>query len=71
MAPSIALDAKLNEKDEMIAKLQAQLDDLSGKLTQVLTTQIEEGSPPTAEKAKRSRTRKTTNENFETIEGTL
>jgi hypothetical protein len=69
MAPSIALDAKLNEKDEMIAKLQAQLDDLSGKLTQVLTTQLETDAP-TVDKAKRKRSTKQT-ENFETIEGTL
>lgn len=69
LAPSIAIEAKINEKDEMIAKMQAQIADLTSKLTQVLTTQLEGGSPPTAEKAKRSRTRKP--ENFETIEGTL
>jgi len=67
LAPSIALDAKLREKDDMISRLQAQLDDLSGKLTQVLSNQIEGDSAPIVEKAKRGRPRKT--ETFESTEG--
>lgn len=39
-APSVAMNAKLDEKDKQIQSLQAQIEDLSSKLTQMLQAQL-------------------------------